>query len=202
MWNWNSLALRMKCLMCVAGALLALAACRTMPPSNYASLSPAALERVRPFVGVVGADSLLQEVTAADLRAISQGHAFTWVVLWAPWCEPTPAYVRELEQYQQQLRARDVQLVLVDIQYSNTSALGKRLALRGGRPGYVLDWRRYGRLAPLRLRQELIGTKRLSKHGEHAIHFVLNNQQKLLAWSDSLTIPFAELEAATRSVGN
>lgn len=53
--------------------------------------------------------------------------------------------------------------------------------------------------APLRLRQELLGRKKLDKHEEEAIHFVFDQRQQLVLWSDSLDLPFSMLEEAIRT---
>lgn len=189
----------MKGLLACLGFGLIATACQRMPPSNYASLTPSARDRVQPFALRPDRDSLLQEVTAQDIRTLSQAHAYTWVVVWAPWCDPWKPSVVQYNQFEQQLRERDLHLVLVDIQYSNKSAEGKRWGFRGNRPGYVLDWRRYGKMAPRRFTQDMLGKRWLSEKEKNAVHYVLDRSGKVIYWTDEFDVPLPTLEKLTLS---
>lgn len=88
-------------------------------------------------------------------------------------------------------------MVLVDIQYSNKSAEGKRWAFRGNRPGYVLDWRRYGKMAPRRFTQDMLGKRWLSEKEKNAVHYVLDRSGKIVYWTDEFDLSFSILEKLT-----
>lgn len=188
----------------VALLLWLLGGCRAslQEDSNYAKLPPRAQARVRPFAAAppppaASADTLLRELTGADVRALSQRHAYTWVVTWAPWCEPWKQFVARFEEHRQRLAARDIDLVLVDIFYSPSTAMGKNDALRGPRPAYVVNWPYYGRHADEKFRRDLYGAPRLPKGLRSAAHFVFNRQQQLVLCAYDVDLPFEKLEQAT-----
>ena len=180
---------------------LLLAGCKTGMHSNYADLPEQAKSKVTTYKANTHAEGILQEITADDVRQMARQHAFTWVVTWAPWCKPWHEFMAHFEQHQRRLADRDIQLVLVDVLYSPSTALGRNDSLRGYRPAYVVNWHHYGRDADVKFRQGLAGRRRLPDTLRYAAHFVLNQQQQLVLISRAVDLPFEELERATAPAG-
>ena len=166
-------------------------------PSNYPQLSARAQCRVQPYTARARPDSVVQELTAADVRALSRAHAYTWVVTWAPWCEPWHGYAEQFKDYQRRLADRDINLVFVDIDYSPATALGAHDALRGNRPAYVINGRAYGPNADVQFRQQVLGAEHLPKRLRYSSHFLLNQQQQVVMTSPVPDLSFERLETAT-----
>ncbi|HEX8326486.1 MAG TPA: hypothetical protein VF629_03010 [Hymenobacter sp.] len=177
--------------------LVAASSCRVSQPSNYSLLPARAQGRVQPYAAGAWADSVVQELTAADVRALSREHAYTWVVTWAPWCEPWQRHAEQFKEYQRRLADRDINLVFVDIAYSPATASGANASLRGNRPAYVVNGRRYGPGADVKFRQELAGASPQPSRVRYAAHFVLNRQQQVVLIAKEPALVFERLRAAT-----
>lgn len=183
----------------VGGMLLVatLSSCQVSHQSNFPLLSKRVQGRMMAYNPAMSSDTVVQELTAADVHNLSRQHAYTWVVVWAPWCGPWQQLVAEFKQQQQQLASRDINLVLVDIMYSPQTALGQNKTLRGERPGYVVNWRHYGDDADVKFRQELTGGARASKKMRYANHFIFNQQQRLVLKRAEAEMPFEVLDRTT-----
>jgi hypothetical protein len=125
-------------------------------------------------------------VDAGQLLALTRQQPRTWVVLWAPWCEPWAQHAREYQAQLAKYPAKNIRLVVVAIHNDpQVPAISRRVLGQAGltAAAYAIDEAHYGPKADLKFRQEL---SRLAarKAPRHAVHYLFDQHRGLVAASD------------------
>ena len=134
---------------------------------------------------------------ASQLDTLAQRHRYTWLVIWAPGCGPWEQLADSYQKFITQHAERDIQLVLVAVQYAphNTSTILTRLRFTS--PTYFVDSIRYAKSGSQGFQRELNKTIKGRKY-RHANHYIYERGKGVIYTSDVPEADFVRLKTVFR----
>jgi hypothetical protein len=126
----------------------------------------------------------IEEITGPDVEKIIKRQKYTWVFLWAPWCNSfDPGYFKGIQKFEDSLNG-DLKIVVVAISYDLDYVIDMLKKSNYKSLIYVLDNSRYGEYMTRSqtMFNNEIDKSKLFKKDKYATHYFFENEK--LIWAD------------------